>query len=228
MECLEEIEWIILYCEPPKILDENNECVLGISAEKWEEVLRNTTTLYWRLIYLENMDEGKFGKVLSKKIAGENSTDVFAAIGRTAEDECKLFKLKTCFQEVGERNWHDLNYEDGSLNLISVVKISTPQLISIIFLLFLLVFYLTIEELRKTVHGQCWINFLVNSLINYSAAIFQLYYIRMEEKSSIYLKYYVRDTKRIENIDSFAFKVSSTFVIYTEFSSYFLDKHYYL
>jgi hypothetical protein len=132
-----------------------------------------------------------------------------------------LFELLTCIQEVGEWNVDDLYNEDGDFESSFMVKISMPQLISITFFLLLLVFYLAIEELRKTGHGQCWINFLINSLINYSAAIFQLQYIRMEVNSFVPLSSFARDTERAKNIDNFTFKVSSTIVIYTEFSLYF-------
>jgi hypothetical protein len=221
LECLDEIGLFVLYCEPPKILDENNECVLEISSEEWREVMENST--YWVFIYLNNVDGAKFGKVFDKRnITIKDDIDyIFAAIGRTAEGEYKMFDLRTCFQEVGDRNVDDLYIEDGELNLSSMVKLSMPQLISIIFFLLLLIIYLTIEELRKTVYGKCWINFLINSLINYSAAIVQFINIIMEEDSFAPLSSTIRDTKRIKILDIFAFKVSSTFVIFTEFSLYF-------
>ncbi len=220
--CMDDLDWIILYCEPPKILDENNECALEISSEKWREVMENSTA-YLGLIYLNNVGERRYGKVLSKMIntIEEEFEYYFAAIGKTAEGEYKMFELETCFDEVGEWNWGDILNEFGVLDSSFMVKISTPQLVSIIFFLLLLVFYLATEELRKTVHGQCWINFLINSLINYVAAIVQLYYIRTEKNSFSPLSSYGRDTERAKNIENFAFKVSSTFVIYTEFSLYF-------
>jgi hypothetical protein len=222
LDCSVAENWKILYCEPPKILNENNECVLEISSEKWRKIMKNSTA-YLGLIYLDNVDKRRFGKVLSKRILTieDGLESYLAAIGKTSEGSYNLFDLKTCFEQVGDRNWDDLKSEAGLLNLNSILKISTPQVISIIFFLLLLIIYLTIEELRKTVHGQCWINFLVNSLINYLAAIVQLVNIIMEENSFVPYSTLRRDTKRTKYIENFTFKVSSTFVIYTEFSLYF-------
>jgi hypothetical protein len=69
-----------------------------------------------------------------------------AAIGKTAEGEYKFFKLLTCFNEVGYWNWHDKENEAGYLESSSKIKLSMPQMISIIFFLLLLIFYLVIEE----------------------------------------------------------------------------------
>jgi hypothetical protein len=44
LECLEEIYWKILYCEPPKISSEK-WIQQEISSEKWREVLQNNSTL---------------------------------------------------------------------------------------------------------------------------------------------------------------------------------------
>jgi hypothetical protein len=46
MRCMKNY-WIrhfykILYCEPPKILDENNECALEIDFEQWRNVLKSS------------------------------------------------------------------------------------------------------------------------------------------------------------------------------------------
>jgi hypothetical protein len=222
--CMDDLNVKILYCEPPKILDENNECVSKISPEKWREVMENSTAL-WDFIYLNNMDEGKLGKFPSKKMTIENvHRNYFAVIGRTPEGEYKMFNLRTCFHEVGERNLGDIYNEAGFLDLCSMVKLSTPQLVSIIFFLLLLVFYLTIEELRKSVHGQCWINFLINSLINYLVAIFQLVYVQIDNKHSSYSPSYITIEVLIGlamEIEYLTFIVSSTIVIYTEFSLYF-------
>ncbi len=61
----------------------------------------------------------------------------------------KMLNMRTCCHEVGYRNWADTLNED-TFDLSSIVKISMPELISIIFFLLLLIFYQTIEELRKT------------------------------------------------------------------------------
>jgi hypothetical protein len=211
-----------LYCEPPKILDDNNECVSEISSEEWQKVVENSTGRWIDYIYLENMNERENGKVLSKRIITEGYRKThFAAIGKTADGEYKMHNLKTCYDEVAERNLVDLVNEDTYFNSLSMLKISMPQLVSIIFFLLLLIFYLTIEELRKTVHGKCWINFLTNSLINYSAAIFQLIFLRdVEDVDSTYS--FDRDgTDELKFLQNVFFNVSSTIIIFTEFSLYF-------
>jgi hypothetical protein len=170
------------------------------------------------------VDNRRYGKVLSKRNFSDSYANTFAAIGRTAKGEYKMFSLLTCYLEVAERNWVSSLDEEANFDISSAMaitlKISMPQLLSIIFFLLLLVFYLSIKELRKTEHGQCWINFLINSLINYSAAIAQLIYLRYKEDPLISTPF-GRDAERTLIAESFTFQVSSTIIIYTEFSLYF-------
>jgi hypothetical protein len=206
-----------LYCEPPKILDENNECVTEISSEKWREVFQNSSKSL-DFIYLDKLDKRRYGKIFSKSreiLPKEYDLSYLAAIGRTAEGKYEMLKLKTCYEKIQEQNEADSLNEGGDLDLFSMLKILVPQVLSIIFFLLLVVLYLTIGELRKTVHGQCWINFLINSFINYSAAITQLIYMKMQRNYNLF---YLYDTEVFKN---FTFTVSSTIIIYTEFSLYF-------
>jgi hypothetical protein len=227
LHCHDIFSYPLLYCEPPKILDENKECVSEISSEKWQEIFQNSTKSWQDFIYFNNVDLKKFGKVKGKKVTGYGYGYNFAAIGKSPEGEYKMlnFGLLTCKQEVEGRNWDDGVNEDGGLDLFSMAKISMTQLISIIFFLLLLISYLTIAELRQTVHGQCWINFLIISLINYLAAIFQLIYIK---DTGIDKDFYVMihtithlKPERTNFIELFTFQVSSTIIIFTEFSLYF-------
>jgi hypothetical protein len=209
-------EWCLLSCEPPKILDENNECVSEISSEKWREVVENSAEPWMKFIHLDNFDKRRYGKVLIKYRVDLSEEIHFslAAIGKTADGEYKMLGLWTCYQEVAHWYYYvDSLNEGGDLDLFSMVKILMPQVVSIIFFLLLLIFYLTIGELRKTVYGQCWINFLINSLINYSAAILQFIYFKNEQHDDSF-----NSDGTVENL---TFQVSSTIIIFTEFSLYF-------
>jgi hypothetical protein len=88
----------------------------------------------------------------------------------------------------------------------------TPQLMSIICFLILLIFYLTIEELKKTIYGKCWINFIINSLINYLGTIVTLILFHSEK--------YIED---LVSEDIIVIILISTCIIiaFTEFSLYF-------
>jgi hypothetical protein len=194
--------------------------VTQINYEKWLEVLRKSQGRWSDFISLENLDKRKYGKVLRKQVIAEVSSHIFTAIGKTANGDYEMFQLTTCHEEVEEWNWDDINKEDGDIDIFWIHLITIPQVISIICYLILLIFYLTIEELRKTVHGKCWINFFINSLINYLAAIFQLLYIKRENESFIYYSY-SGNSGRTRILDFFTFKVSSTVIIFTEFSLYF-------
>jgi hypothetical protein len=74
---------------------------------------------------------------------------------------------KINFLEKNEYNMRDPLQIDTRTFLLSI----TPQLLTIVCYLVLLGFYLIIEDLKKTAHGKCWINFIINSLINYLASI---------------------------------------------------------
>ncbi len=212
-------EWQILYCEPPKILDENNDCVSEIDVEKWREVVKNLTG--WPIfINLNNVDERSFGKVLRKWIGSEEGYSIFTAIGKTADGEYTKFNLATCYDEMERWNRNDLHNENGDFNMLSIVKILTPQLLSVICFLILLIFYLAIEDLRKAVYGRCWINFLINSLINYLAAVFLFFFIKREDEATMHnLTSPYNNPKNY--LKFFRFKASSIIIIFTEFSLYF-------
>jgi hypothetical protein len=49
-----------LYCEPPKVLDENNECALEIDSKQWRKVLKSLLNskyfVFAKFFYLKTED----------------------------------------------------------------------------------------------------------------------------------------------------------------------------
>jgi hypothetical protein len=174
MKCILDNWWIrydykILYCEPPKILDENNECVLEIDFKQWKNVLKSFTG--YDFIYLKNEGSKKHRKIFGKqRYIGDRST--FAAIGKTSEGKYELFEMETCYDKIKDLVDNDkMRYSKKFAEMAFQLPILAPQLLSIICYSVLLVLYFTIEDLKRTIYGKCWINFIVNSLINYLATI---------------------------------------------------------
>jgi hypothetical protein len=78
----------------------------------------------------------------------------------------------TCRDRIEEMSRKDRIINNPSfISTMGLLLSITPQLMSIICFLILLILYLKIEELKKTIYGKCWINFIINSLINYLGTI---------------------------------------------------------
>jgi hypothetical protein len=197
-----------LYCEPPKILDENNECALEIDFEQWQNVLeslpKSSYDRFVKFIYLENEDSKK-QRVIGKWILAGTDQRIFAAIGKTSKDKYELLTLQTCRDEIAELT--EKNQDMIQENFV-LLPILAPQLMSIICFLILLIFYLTIEDLKTTIYGKCWINFIVNSLINYLATIFVLALPQSPESREIM-------------IITIMMLLTAFTIIFTEFSLYY-------
>jgi hypothetical protein len=170
MKCVFDKSWLryhhkILYCEPPKFIDENNECVLEIDPEQWKNVfessLKSNDFGSGKFINLENEDSKKKRRIFGKRNFSREDRRIFAAIGKTSEGKYELLEMETCLDEI-------LTISRKIATMAFILSSITPQLMSIICYLILLVFYLMIGELKKTIYGKCWINFIFNSLINYS------------------------------------------------------------
>jgi hypothetical protein len=93
-----DYKYKILYCEPPKIIDENNECVDEIDSEQWQNVLNSSLKSnddYYDFgdisnydydyilifVYLEHGDSKKYKKKLGRRIYSRYEQK-FAAIGK--------------------------------------------------------------------------------------------------------------------------------------------------
>jgi hypothetical protein len=202
-------DYKILYCEPPKILDENNECVLEIDFEQWQNVLKS-----FNFIYLKNEGSKKHRKIFEK---GRDIRDrsTFAAIGKTSEGKYELFEMETCYDKIKDLVDNDdkMRYSKIFAKMAFQLPILTPQLLSIICYLILLVLYLTIEDLKKTIYGKCWINFIINSLINYLGTIVVMILLHLR-----FL--YEYDFESREIVEIIILSIGSI-VLFTEFSLYF-------
>jgi hypothetical protein len=215
MRCfLRYSRWIpnlkILYCEPPKIINENNECALEIDFEQWKKVMESAFVLNdfasLKFIHLKNVNSKK-----NKKHKFSNGA-IITVIGKTSENKYEPFEMETCFKKmtelaVNEGKW-GLRDKITTMELILTL---TPQLLSITCYLILLIFYLAVEELKKTIYGKCWINFIINSLINYSGTIVVLVIVHLEK----YWKY----SELGEITESLQILIISI-VVFTEFSLY--------
>jgi hypothetical protein len=213
-------DYKFFYCEPPKILDENNECALEIDPEQWQNVLKSSPKssfgigdFFVKFIYMENEDSKKRRKIFGKRNYFKGHRSTFAAIGKTSEGKYELFELKTCHDKVIEL----VHTDDNMKQPINVATMEflfsfTPQLTSIICYLTLLIFYLTIEEL-KTTYGKCWINFIINSLINYLGTIVALILS--------HLITCLKDHREFEVIIPIMGRSIIFIIIFTEFSLYF-------
>jgi hypothetical protein len=205
-----DYKYKILYCEPPKIIDENNECVDEIDSEQWQNVLKsslksNDDILIF--VYLKHEDSKKYKKKFGRQ--------KFAAIGKTSENKYELFGLETCLEKIFElshsKGYAKLEDEIDSMELSFTI---TPQLMSIICYLILLVFYLTIGELKRTIYGKCWINFIFNSLINYLGTIVVLVFMQL-------LTFWKEDREISGVIIKILLTLLTPIVAFTEFSLYF-------
>jgi hypothetical protein len=109
MRCfLDNDEWFrsyfqILYCESPKILDENNECALEIDSEEWKNVIGENLIIDddKMFIYLKHDILKKSRKVFRKRYFSlGNSKNIFAAVGKTPEDKYEMFEMETCLDII--------------------------------------------------------------------------------------------------------------------------------
>jgi hypothetical protein len=123
--------------------------------------------------------------------------------------------METCFDKINElvNNDDKMRYSKNFAKMAFQLPILAPQLMSIICFLVLLVLYLTIEDLKKTIYGKCWINFIINSLINYLATIVLLVLFRLLE--------YFNDSGSKNIIIPIMELPIGSIVLLTEFSLYF-------
>ncbi len=128
-------------------------------------------------------------------------------------------KFSFAYQEVCRDRIREISENDFNTN--NPKKISTmefllsltPQLMSIICFLILLIFYSTIGELKKTIYGKCWINFIINSMTNYLGTIVVLVLARSEM--------YWEDSVSKDIIILLLAITIWIILIFTEFSLYF-------
>jgi hypothetical protein len=219
MRCIVKNYWLrkdykILYCEPPKIIDENNECALEIDSKAWKNTFKSLLNskyfIFAKFFYLENEDSKKHRKIFGKQRFSKNNEIIFAAIGRTSEDSYDLFEMETCYDKITKLM--RIISSENIFKMSVILPILSPQLMSIICYLVLLTFYLAIEELRTTVYGKCWINFIINSLINYLATIVIL---------PVTIFKIANDDPDPEIVLPISGQIISITLVFTEFSLYF-------
>jgi hypothetical protein len=228
-----DYKYKILYCEPPKIIDENNECVDEIDFEQWQNVLNSSLKsnddfyddddisnydydYILIFVYLEHGDSKKNKKKLGRRIYSRYEQKI-AAIGKTSENKYELFGMETCLEKIFELS-HSKGYAklEDEIDSMEFLLSFTPQLMSIICYLILLTFYLTIGELKRTIYGKCWINFIINSLINYLGTIVVLVSFK-----TFWKEIFKRYQEILGEITEILLGLLTNTVAFTEFSLYF-------
>jgi hypothetical protein len=179
-----------------------------------KSLLNSKYFVFAKFFYLKTEDSKSHGKIFGKQRFSKNNEIIFAAIGKTSEDydlfeNYDLFEVQTCYDKITELM--RVISSENIFKMSVILPILAPQLMSIICYLYLLIIYLTIEELRTTVYGKCWINFIINSLINYLATIVVL---------PITIFKLAKDSDP-EIVLPITGQVLSITLIFTEFSLYF-------
>jgi hypothetical protein len=175
-----------LFCEPPKILIKN-ECKNVLSAQDYEAIINQTDV---EVLYVENQLEIYSYKIQSSILLNQSDEHYdksfsypqdhsFIAVAETEENsnDYALFEviLYNCDRQI---------YFFHGATLIDRKYIIISHEISIAAFVILLLIYLAIGALRKTIQGKLWILLLICSLINYSSAIYLIKFTKIELKGT--------------------------------------------
>jgi hypothetical protein len=205
-----------LHCEPGKTL-ENGECVETMIFEKWRENLKKYTES--RIFIYDEKELKNFVKINSQEVVGKKSPILLTAFVESNQ-ELQLIKYRD-LSYCPFINFELENYGDSHSKIKTVMMaLLVPHISSIVFFMIILYFFITLDNLRKTIQGKCWIMFLSHSLINYGAVVFTMYLFITLKDDVQYFKRYWGVRNKLIYINERSGGLMAILVLYTEFSMY--------